>query len=121
VSAGVGDSLAPYVNALFVRNGMVLLARRSPGRPSYPGLWSFPGGHAERGETMMEALVRELREEVGVTPSETSFLVSLRDPNAPGDDPATYQIHMVTGWGDAEPRLVGDEHLASVRHRGELA
>jgi 8-oxo-dGTP diphosphatase len=45
------------VNALFVRDGMVLLARRSPHRSTYPGLWSFPGGHVEQGETLAEALV----------------------------------------------------------------
>ena len=98
------------VNALFVRHGMVLLARRSAQRSSYPGLWSFPGGHAERGETTREALIRELREEVGVTPTETSFLVSIRDPNSAPDDPTTYHMYAVTGWSGSEPRLVGGEH-----------
>ena len=70
---------------------------------------------------MMEALVRELREEVGVTPSETSFLVSLRDPNAPADDPATYHMYMVTDWGDGEPGLVGDEHTDLTWFRFDIA
>jgi 8-oxo-dGTP diphosphatase len=33
------------VNALFLRNGKVLLARRSHHRSTYPDLWSFPGDH----------------------------------------------------------------------------
>src|SRR5436190_8776587 len=62
------------VNALFVRDGAVLLVRRSPHRSTYPGFWSFPGGHVEPGESLAEALVREVREEVGVVPTRIDFL-----------------------------------------------
>jgi 8-oxo-dGTP pyrophosphatase MutT (NUDIX family) len=51
-------SLRHSVNALFVRGGKVLLARRRPYRAAYAGLWSFPGGHQEAGETLAEALLR---------------------------------------------------------------
>jgi 8-oxo-dGTP pyrophosphatase MutT (NUDIX family) len=60
------------VNALLFRDGMVLLVRRSPHRAAYPGLWSFPGGHQQQHETLTEALIREVQEEVGVVP--TSFI-----------------------------------------------
>jgi 8-oxo-dGTP diphosphatase len=102
--------LRHIVNALFLQQRMVLLARRNPRRKTYPGLWSFPGGHAEPGETMREALFRDLREEVGVTPTRTSYLTSIRDPNAVADDSATYHIYAVTCWIGGEPHLVGDEH-----------
>ena len=98
------------VNALFVRDGMVLLARRSPHRSTYPGLWSFPGGHVEQGETLAEALVREAQEEVGVTPTTFSFLEVIADPNTAADDPATYHMYAVTIWAGGEPSLRGDEH-----------
>jgi mutator protein MutT len=98
------------VNALFVRDGMVLLARRSPHRAAYPGLWSFPGGHVEQGETLAEALVREVQEEVGVTPTTFSFLASIADPNTSETDPAAYQMYAVTRWDGGEPVLLGDEH-----------
>ena len=98
------------VNALFVRDGMVLLARRSPHRSTYPGLWSFPGGHVEQGETLAEALVREVQEEVGVTPTTFSFLGIIADPNTAADDPATYHMYAVTVWDGGEPALRGDEH-----------
>src|ERR1700693_1436365 len=98
------------VNALFARDGMVLLARRSPNRSTYPGLWSFPGGHIEQGETLAEALLREVQEEVGVTPTTFSFLEVIADPNTAADDPATYHMHAVTLWGGGEPPLRGDEH-----------
>jgi len=98
------------VNALFVRDGMVLLARRSPHRSTYPGVWSFPGGHVEQGETLAEALVRVVQEEVGVTPTTFSFLGILADPNTAANDPATYHVYAVTIWGGGEPALRGDEH-----------
>src|SRR5262249_27719185 len=86
------------------------LARRSPHRRAYGGLWSFPGGHQEPGETLAEALVREVREEIGVIPTRFAFLVSLADPNASEGDPATYHMYSITAWTGGEPVLVGDEH-----------
>ena len=57
------------VNALLLRQGSVLLARRSPHPKAYPGLWSFPGRHVQAGETLEQALIRlqprQLRAEVG--------------------------------------------------------
>jgi orotate phosphoribosyltransferase len=98
------------VNALFFRDGMVLLVRRSPDRSAYPGLWSFPGGHQEQHETLPEALIREVQEEVGVTSKTYSFLISIVDPNAPETDPATYHMYAVTQWDGGEPALRGEEH-----------
>jgi 8-oxo-dGTP diphosphatase len=46
--------------------GRVLLAERPAGK-SMAGLWEFPGGKVESGETPEAALVRELQEELGVT------------------------------------------------------
>jgi 8-oxo-dGTP diphosphatase len=51
--------------ALVDADGRVLLARRPPGK-SMAGLWEFPGGKIEPGETPEAALIRELAEELGI-------------------------------------------------------
>jgi 8-oxo-dGTP diphosphatase len=51
--------------ALIDRDGRVLLAQRPEGK-SMAGLWEFPGGKIEPGETPEAALVRELHEELGI-------------------------------------------------------
>jgi 8-oxo-dGTP diphosphatase len=51
--------------ALIDREGRVLLAQRPEGK-SMAGLWEFPGGKVEPGETPEAALIRELHEELGI-------------------------------------------------------
>lgn len=50
---------------VFDSTGRLLLIRR--GRPPGKGLWSLPGGRVESGESDIAAVVRELREETGLT------------------------------------------------------
>ena len=51
--------------ALIDRDGRLLLAKRPEGKPM-AGLWEFPGGKIEPGETPETALIRELYEELGI-------------------------------------------------------
>lgn len=53
---------------LLVRNGQMLLEKRSMLKTSGPGLVSIPGGHVDPGENYEQALVREIQEELGVRP-----------------------------------------------------
>jgi 8-oxo-dGTP diphosphatase len=51
--------------ALVDADGRVLIAQRPEGK-QLAGLWEFPGGKVEKGETPEECLIRELREELGI-------------------------------------------------------
>ena len=54
------------VGILFRKDGAMLLTSRPEGKP-YAGYWEFPGGKLEAGESVEQALRRELIEELGVT------------------------------------------------------
>jgi 8-oxo-dGTP diphosphatase len=55
--------------ALIDPDGRVLLAQRPAGKPM-AGLWEFPGGKVEPGERPEQSLIRELKEELGITVKE---------------------------------------------------
>jgi 8-oxo-dGTP diphosphatase len=51
--------------ALIDAEGRLLIQQRPPGKP-FAGLWEFPGGKVEEGETPEAALIRELKEELDI-------------------------------------------------------
>jgi 8-oxo-dGTP diphosphatase len=53
------------VGVVIRADGAVLIGQRIPGKP-YAGWWEFPGGKLESGESVAQALARELREELGL-------------------------------------------------------
>ena len=65
VAAGTKPLLLVAACALVDVDGRVLLARRPEGK-KMAGLWEFPGGKLNPGETPEEALIRELKEELGI-------------------------------------------------------
>ena len=58
--------------ALVDIDGRVLIAKRPPGK-SMAGLWEFPGGKVDVGEMPEDALIRELREELGIDVTANCF------------------------------------------------
>jgi 8-oxo-dGTP diphosphatase len=62
---------------IITRNGRYLIARRKTGA-HLGGLWEFPGGKREAGESLEECLRREAREELGIEITAPVFLRSLR-------------------------------------------
>jgi mutator protein MutT len=63
--------------AVLEKDGRWLIARRKRG-DGFGGLWEFPGGKMEQGETPKECLARELREELGISVRVGRRLASVR-------------------------------------------
>ena len=73
----------PVVAAIIRRENKVLLGRR-PDHKRHGGLWEFPGGKMNEGETESDAVTRELLEEFGVeTISVGGVVYECRDPGSP--------------------------------------
>lgn len=88
----------------------VLLGRRSETRTSYPNVWDVPGGQCERGESPQQALLRELKEEVGVVPTEWR-LVGHYDVLAQGpDELMILYFYEVTAWTGMPSNRQPEEH-----------
>lgn len=75
--------------------GRILLARRTEGR-DLAGRWEFPGGKQEPGESPEEALVRELREELGIEARVGEPIISV--PQQYPDKRLCLDVRHLTGW-----------------------
>lgn len=90
------------VGILIDAAGRFLLAQRPTGK-AYEGYWEFPGGKLEAGESVEQALIRELREELGIEVLRTEPWRTLEH-----DYPHAYvrlNLRKVTAWqGEAAGR-----------------
>lgn len=88
------------VSASIWRDGRVLLVERA--KPP-KGIWAFPGGHVELGETLEQAVARELQEETGMT-ADFRGLLGLYDVIR-RDESGLVTVHYVIAcyWGLAGP------------------
>ena len=83
---------AHYACALIIRDSRALLGRRAHFRGSYPNCWDFIGGKVEDGETPEQALVRELGEEIAISPLEPSYFDKIEDTHINTENPPVYHF-----------------------------
>lgn len=109
-----GDNRLLVVAAALVdADGRVLLQQRPQGK-SMAGLWEFPGGKVEPGETPEAALIRELREELGIETWE-SCLAPVTFASEPlGDRQLLLLLYVCRKW-QGEARALHAEALQWVR------
>jgi 8-oxo-dGTP diphosphatase len=102
------------VGALIIRADRILLGLRSPERAFYPNVWDVFGGHIEQGEQPDQTLIRELQEELGVTPTQWMTLKTIRTsiPERDNNPPDELIVHLyrVTAWEGTPVNRQPEEH-----------
>ncbi len=109
------------VAAIINRGGKYLLARRRADCASAPGKWEFPGGKVEFGEHPEAALIREIREELGIGIGNLRVFCVTSSMNPPG---SRYRhiviISYLADWIRGKMRITGcqDAKLVPLRMVG---
>ena len=102
------------VAALILRSGLILLGKRSETRAFYPGVWDMFGGHVEPGEGHAQTLVRELLEELGITPAQWEYLemftIPLAEHSSESTDQMVVHLYRVTEWDGIPANRQPEEH-----------
>ena len=96
--------MVQVVAAIFQKDGKILVGQRTPDQ-SHPLKWEFPGGKVEPGESLEEALARELEEELGVLGAEGELIT--RYPFAyPGKAPIELIFFRVRDFSGEPQNLI---------------
>ena len=88
------------VAALIIQSQKILLGQRSATRAFYPGVWDVFGGHVGPGEQHHQTLMRELGEELGITPTAWRYIETMTlapaSPAEAGADSVIIHLYLVT-------------------------
>lgn len=93
-----------------VRNSRVLLVHRRPTKRAYPNTWDLPGGLMEVGESELEALARELHEELSVHIESSSTSHLCRVTAQPAWEPVTISAWLIRAWHGTPTNVAPEEH-----------
>ena len=106
--SGSREILLVVAVALVDRDGRVLITRRPEGKPM-AGLWEFPGGKVEQGETPERAAMRELWEELGVEPCPTCLAPFAFASCPDGERHLLMPLYICRKWDGIARPLIGQE------------
>lgn len=96
------DVVHVAVGVIVNAEGRILLTRRAASAHQ-GGLWEFPGGKVEAGESVQQALARELHEELGITVPQSESLLDVHHDY--GDKAVWLDVHLVSAFeGEAQPQ-----------------
>jgi 8-oxo-dGTP diphosphatase len=121
------------VAAIIKKDGKYLIAQRKDDSESAPGKWEFPGGKVESGEDPKDALIREIKEELGISIGNLRIFEATSSVNSPGSrHPHIIIISYLADWVGGEiklleckdARMVAQEELGSydlIEADGEIA
>ena len=107
------DSTAICVAGALIRDGRVLLVRRSLSARHYPDVWDLFGGHVNRGESLEETLRREAREELGIDVLTLKWMDRIYDRV----ETAIVYLFTVSSW-EGEPANAAPGEHSEVRWFG---
>lgn len=108
------DYIGVGVGAIIVdEDGRLFLAQRGPRAGNERGKWEFPGGSVEFGETLAEALAREIREEYDIT-IEVGDLLTVTDHILPDERQHWVSPSYICRLSEGEPRIVEPDKCSAI-------
>lgn len=102
------------VAAILIRGDKILLGQRSPTRAFYPDVWDVFGGHIEPEEQPEQTLIRELQEELDITPRQWRELETISETISERDGMLSHDLvarfYFVTEWAGTPINRQMEEH-----------
>lgn len=100
--------IARCVAGVLISDGRVLLTKRASHLRFYPDIWDLPGGHIEEGESLEDALRRELLEELQVEIQSCRLMDSILHPDPV--EPIEVMVFLVSSWKGRPLSAEPDKH-----------
>ena len=95
---------------VLLKDNKILLGKRASSREFYPNVWDAFGGHCKEGENIEQCLIRELKEELGITPIDFIPLGILQEQESQTYGKYEYHIYLIIKWAGKPANLSLKEH-----------
>ena len=92
---------------IFVKGNKILFGKRFDDEDVYAGFWDIPSGHLEKGETVEQALEREMMEEVGVKIEEIEHAFDIQEIDPTSKNLYLHHCFFIQKW-DGDIRNMGE-------------